>query len=185
MPSNYPQNLDRFRGWLNELDTMIGQDLNDLFDAVENIQGELGLKPSGTTGSIAARLFGNGNISQKSGLWLRLQWGGAVLDGSRFYRSSGSGYQQPFDKTIYRGSNTTWGEDVPAIFGALQGPLSSPKGATQRGGVPWKAALAEVDETRFSWVAVDGEAWSPPNNELVGNNSTSCVFGLLAWGCRT
>jgi hypothetical protein len=191
MATLYPGNLDRFREFLNELDTMVSQDLNDLFDSVEAIQQQLGAatdpdgKPSGQWGSIAARLFGNGNLSEKVGLWQRLQWGIPVTRGYEF-RRDGPGYRdiKPSPE-IYKGSNTVWGEDVPAVFGRLQGPLTSGSGSTNRQGVPWKHALNLVERGQVAWVGVDGEAWSYPNNEFSTSNTLPCAWGVLAWGMHT
>lgn len=193
MVTHYPNNLDSFRAWLNELDGMISQDINDLFDSAEAIEVELGAgpnagdKPSGNLASIYARLFASGNISEKSGLWQRLRHKWEAVATGRFHRSRLEGpYLIETEPDRYRGSETVFGDDMPAMFGQMQYPLTSTLGATQRAGMPWKAALVVENENQYSWVGVDGEAWNPPNNELVGSNQLAQGYWVrLEWGLRT
>ncbi len=184
MTAAYPQSLDKFREYLDGgTDHLYAQDLNDYYAVASAIQAEMGVKPSGSVGTVWSRLFQNGNItagSTRSG-WRPLKWDGIkAATGNQFNRASaGRGVNESFSPNNFRGQSTVFGEDTPACFSQLQWPIDAASGAGGsfgRGGVPWHHALAFMNDDLVSWIAVDGDG-----QELISSNSVSCSWGFMVW----
>jgi len=187
MVSLYPQNLDSFRSYLEGFDYLCGLDLSELFDAAWQLQIEMGLEPSGDFGTVGARLFENGNLSQSSAGWNRLLWRGdqGVAQSSIFTHNpsisaTGIGFRVTFQPERFAGKDTSFGEGVPTPFGALQGPVSSGVGANGRGAVPWRSCVSEAADDECAWIAVDGE-----NEPINTTNTIPCRWGYILWNLIT
>lgn len=186
--SLYPQDLDYFREYLDSMtDHMVAQDINDLWGVVTNIQQELGIKPSGTKGTVWSRLFENGNIDPSAPFagWRPLKWEvQTVTPANRFDRRSLSGHEVLFNTNQFAGQETAFGEDTPAAFGQTQGPLDLASGAlgtNGRGGVPWRGVISNITSSRVNWVARDGEGQDMNNF----GGGISCKWGYLLWNLIT
>ena len=181
---SYPNDLDAFRQFLaDSTDYLIAQDLNDFLTVAVKLESELGIKPSGTLGTVSARLFSTNNLTTKvpSGGWRPLKWNAiqSVNPTARFARTTQSGFQVALEPNQWAGQQTVHGEGVPAAWGSLQGPQYSTAGINWRGGQPWRIARI-LGENRFavSWVAIDGQG-----EEITGNQP--CLFGYLLWNLKT
>lgn len=190
----YPKALDRFRPYVDDFDHMVAADLKDLFDVAVQIQTELGIKPSGDLGTVYGRLFAAGNISETTGLWQRLLWEPTPnLRGNQFWRQSFSGYALAYNRARFDGMRTTWGDGIPAAFGAAGGPLNHTAIANTNGraGVPWRSALAVVTESTISWIAQDGAGNKdtlavPRDPDLhTGNSANGVSWNFLLWALFT
>lgn len=184
MVSAYPQNLDTYRKHLAGFDYMSSHNLVDLLDAAAAIQAMMGVNPSGEMGTVSARLFENGNLSETFSGWNRLLWNGnqVVAQSSAFHfdLSAGGGYRLDFGAARFEGKDTEFGEGVPTAFGALQGPINSGFGSNGRGRVPWRHMIARVEDDFVKWVGRDGE-----NSQLLTSNSAPCRWGYLLWNLIT
>ena len=156
----YPANLDNFRRYLNDFDHMIGEDMDDLFDAIVAIETELGIDAAGDSGTLFSRIFGGrgANLDQERGGWKRLQWDRAAQfnDSRIFARTTTSGFRITYQTPKFKGNDTVWGDDIPAAFGRMQESMELGTGMQLRGSLPWRALLAEVREDYVSWIARDG-----------------------------
>ncbi len=185
MVSLYPRNLDAFRAYVTSFDEMIAPDLVDLVDAVIAIETELGLRPAGEAGTIFGRLFGTGNISEINPGWRRLKWGMVTANGYAFSRERTAGFAVSWSPPIFEGAETVFGEDIPAAFGALQGPLTT-TGPTGRKQAPWRTALNDTKKGSAAWYGQDGDGTviggvSPRNPELNVGNSVPVTWGYVIW----
>jgi hypothetical protein len=176
--SVYPQTLDAFRGWLNNQDQMVSADLKDAFDAIIAVETQLGVRPAADLGTVYSRLFGTGNISLRWGLWQRLEHQiQGNLNGTLFDRST-NGFTVSWARGRHRGISTVWGESVPAVFGQLRTPLTSPTNSpTFRAGAPWRSALVDVRDGRAGWIGIDGE-----RGELTSSTVNNVTWQYLMWG---
>lgn len=186
MVSLYPQRVDAFRRYVHLFDEMIAQDLNDLFDCVEDIQAEMGANPAGNVGTIHHRLFGVRNIGDVARGWARVTWRGDRASGGLQFRRDGQGVEIALPLNRFRnGPENVFGEDVPGCFGALQWPLGPGVGGLGPegyGGVPWRHMITVVDREsqRVYWVGMDGYG-----EELGPVNSAPCTWGFVLWGLFT
>lgn len=177
MASLYPLDLDRFRAWLADIDDMVVADLQELYDAAIALQEQVNVNPAGTTGTIYGRLFANGNISVRAAAWNRLRWNGQqAAAGGSFYRGNLITYEITFPADRFAGHETTWGEGVPAGFGAMQAPLMG-AGSTGRAGVPWRSMLVVATEQVIGWAGRDGEG-----GDLAG--AAPLLWGYILWNLR-
>ena len=182
MVSMYPLNLDNFRKWVHDgPDDMTADHLNNLLDAVVTIEAELGVEPSGISGTIFGRMFQTGNISLQGAGWTRLQWHSQAIIGLQFDRAK-QGIGQNFRAGVHdaSGAGSVWGDDVPGCFGALQDPLMSTLGTNARGGVPWRTMLSIINNRDCRFVGYDGEG-----ADLGTANNASGHLGVLSWSLKT
>lgn len=56
MSTNYPSTLDSYTNHTDNIDTIMAAHVNNLQDAVEAIEGELGTDPAGASATVKARL---------------------------------------------------------------------------------------------------------------------------------
>lgn len=171
--SLYPLDKDRWRRLVDGIDQLVAADMNALYAAVLAIETELGVKPSGKFGSVYSRLFGTGNISKRSGLWQRISYRVISSAAFSFARNNPTGRQHQWRQGQLRGNETIFGDDVPACFGAMQGPL------TQRGSIPWRSFLVGATQDRATWVGRDGA-----NVDISLSDGTQCFFGVLCWNIK-
>jgi hypothetical protein len=172
MASLYPHDRDSFRSFVDDVDDLVAQDINDLFDALVAIETELGVDPSGDMGTISSRL--EVNIDLADAKWRALDWDIIRGVNPQDLSNTGLGLLVTYDDSRFRGVDTEWGDGVPAVFVAPQ--LTNFSFA----GVPWAACTRAVREDRAGVVARDG---------LFGNLDSSTVttgvsVGVLAWGIR-
>jgi hypothetical protein len=124
MGSLYPDELDRFADWVSTVDDCVTADLADLFDAIIQVEAELGLQPSAGFGTIHGRIFAPGNVSTKGGGWRMLEIKQSQGSGIEYSADSG-GVLLTFDGSKYKGRDTAWGDDTPAVFVSYRFPLTT------------------------------------------------------------
>jgi len=138
--SKYPEEYDDFIPITDQGDYHFANDLTILFGAISSIQTELGLEPSGNVGTIAARLYGQGNIKEDASTvgWRHCVWGEASFDQDALHGAD------PFpiiDLHLmdFGDNDMGWGEGIPVVF-ARMGRPSSNLGWDLTGG--WMTAMA-------------------------------------------
>ena len=178
MVSMYPTDLDTFRQYLNDFDHMIGDDMDDLYDAIVAIETELGIETAGISGTLFSRIFGGrgANLDQVTGGWKRVAWDRAVnfSDSRIFARTTSSGFRITYQTPKFKGNDTVWGDNIPAAFGRMQERMEQGTGVQARGSLPWRAILAEVKEDSVSWIARDGNG-----DEIT--TQLSSRWGYIIW----
>lgn len=181
MASLYPQALDEFRDYVQGLDHLQASDVQALFAAAVALQVELGVLPGAETGSVHSRLFGLGNISERGGGWNRLRYDAQLSALWQHYNNAGGpGAEYSWPDSVMRGQDTIFGEDIPALFMAVQSPLVSQYGAQGRGSVPWRAWLGPLGSSFGRIYAIDGEGYH------VGQTpDLQSTMGVLAWNLIT
>lgn len=182
MASMYPLNMESFRKWVHDgADDMIADHLNILLDSLLAIETELGVSPSGISGTIFGRLFQNGNVSLQAAAWNRLQWSNESVGGNEFDRgTTGRGITWKAGVHDKDGQASIWGSQVPGCFAALQSPLMSGAGAQSRGGVPWRLMLSIVNERECRFVGYDGQG-----ADLSPTNAKAAKVAVLTWSLKT
>lgn len=170
--SSYPLGKDELREFVEGVDDMVAQDLNDLFDVAVAIEEELGVDPSGDLGTITGRLFARGNLSKNDGKWRRLQWGIiGNLNGYRFDELAGR-YKLSYTVNRWRGFSTSLGDDRPIPFMMLQ-----PTGL-YRAGIPWQISCFSVTES-------EAEFWGRDGNMArlsTANSRSDARVAYVLWG---
>lgn len=177
MASLYPQDLDTFRRFVSGFDVLTASELNELIADAINLETEIGLEPGGVSGTVFGRLFSRGNISARWGAWHRINWESQNAPASSFGRTT-AGFRVTFPGSSMRGVDTSWGEDTPTPFGALQGPLVT-TGTNQRAQAPWRTVLSKAEELEARWVGMDGEGAE------IGAIALTVRWGHLAWNIDT
>ena len=182
MASMYPLNMDKFRAWVHDGgDDMVAAHLNVLLDSLVAIETELGVSPSGISGTIFGRLLHNGNVSLQAAGWNRLQWANEAAGGNEFARdTTGRGMGWKAGVHDKNGQASIWGDMVPACFAALQSPLMSGAGAQSRGAVPWRLMTTLVNEIDCRFAGYDGQG-----AELSTTNARACQVAVLTWSLKT
>jgi len=178
----YPYELDRIRRWVKDFDDMVAEDLNDLFEVAIALETELGIEPSGSFGTIEARLFALGNISTIDGKFRRLQWFIQSNLSGNLFDDQGKGLLWTYQAQRFRNRETIFGTDVPGVFLALQGPLSTSVGTGGYGGVPWAVSAYKIKEGYVGVYGTDGYGTSAAKGRLSSSNTANGVsVGVLAW----
>ena len=62
MSATYPSSIRNFTDKVDNVDEVIAKDINDAYDEIEAIEGELGTSPSGGYSTVKARLDAVDNI---------------------------------------------------------------------------------------------------------------------------
>ena len=162
MTSLYPTTKDRFRIVVELFEECVGAWLRDYFDAIIACETELGIKPSGTLGTIQSRLFATGNLSETTGTWQRITqnaWVATSLNAFGETNQYGHVWSIP-QPSRYAGQKTVWGDGIPAPFFSLRSPLKDTlPGATSEIIQPWRHVFALIDEAtqRIGVVARSGD----------------------------
>lgn len=186
-PALFPSNRDEFRPWKGTVDDMIAEDLADMFAVAIAIETELGVEPSGKMGTVYARLWARGNLSKiggRNGNWRRMQSERVGnLTGLQFNDELEFGFTRSFDKARFANHTNEWGQDVPLVFAALQGPIGG-----SRKGIPWNIVVQEVDADipRMGCWGLDGGNGSAVtiNRLETGNSQSGVAVGFVYWGMR-
>lgn len=178
MTTKYPNSQDVFRPYLDGFDDMLGEDLEDMFEAILQVQTELGLKPSGEFGTIRSRLFANGNLSDKLAYWQRLEWDRKTFPSNYFNLAENQGGVARFiwRGDIMKGRDTAFGEDVPGVFVCLDDVLTNTAS-------PWRIAISRITDSDVQFVAEDvgGSAITTSAN----SNINILVWNLYTGGEQT
>lgn len=185
MTSLYPQDKDTFRPVVNGFEEMIAHTLQDYFDVIVAIETELGVNPSGDLGSIYARLFGTGNISDTSGVWnyiWRTQQTFSVIQ--TFGVATEAGRRFNYSKTWSESQRTEFGENAPAPFVQLRWQLDSNgtgtvNGFSSRTAQPWRTCFARVDpeNQEVGVIGYTGEGYPCDG----ASNTVGATLNILFW----
>lgn len=176
MTSNYPDNLDQFRSWHDDLDYLTHDEQETLVDALTAIQDELGVAPGGAGGSIFGRLFGLGQIHQLNAGWNRLQWSLESAVGGTFDLAV-SGMTFVWQGWRHDKGGTPWDqtEGQPGAFGSHQFPIAG----TAPNGCPWRHATAIHNDVAVTFVG------KGRNNGSLSGGTQACTFGVITWSLIT
>ena len=173
MTTKYPKDADAFRPYLDGFDEMLASDLDDMYEAILAVQTELGLKPSGEFGTIAGRLFANGNLSERLAYWQREEWNRLSVDARRFVRGEAFGnVEYSWRGDIMKGQETVFGEDTPGAFMGYEFPL------TDVVDLPWRHAISRINDQRAQFVGLDMQG------DDMQTQKTATV-GFLFWNLFT
>lgn len=204
MASIYPAAPDVFLPWINGVTDMVAADIEDLFDAILQVEQELGdaqedpqnrpWPPSGDFGSITGRLFARGMLSGVDGGYVPLWYYVLSNVNAASFVETGGGSGSIWPPERYEGRDLGWGEGFPVAFAALQGPFT---GSFTLGGLdhwakgrPWGLVCVRQDERGASlWIGRDGGngvgqmgALNPGSPVTVRND---CIMAFVMWGMRT
>lgn len=175
MVSQYPSDRDSFRRYREDVDDMVAADILAMFDALVAIETELGVEPSGEFGSIQSRL--SYAIDLENGAWKRLQWTLPRGLQATAFSHTGEGYLVSYDEDRFKGADTAFGSDTPAVFVAPQ-PVQFDL-TTGANAEPWAMALRKVDSDRCWVYAHDAQF-----GDLANSTRANVQVGVLVWAIR-
>jgi hypothetical protein len=193
MGSLYPTQLDTFMPWVDGVTDLVVQDLEDLFDAILQIETELGdaqedtiNRPwpvSGDFGTIMGRMFSLGDRSKLDGGYIGYEAFRYNNQRADWYDDSQRGSGTQFESQRYEGRNPGWLNELPVAFAALMHDI---KGTDYSGGAnnfargrPWGLCAVYMDSKEVLWAGRDG--WGARLNT---STKTDVGVGIILWGLR-
>lgn len=183
MTSHYPTFRDVLRR-VTSSDEVHAQLLMELFSAIVAMMTELGVKPSGSFGSIFGRMFGNELVSKRCGYWRKISLQiispkAGFLAGSPDFTTT---VRWQVDR--FKGASTVNGEDIPFIFPIYQGRqgvsyITQRNNGGNAGGTdktPWNIYAYNVvkQSATLAGGCLNGTAPTGGNNQI--------DIGVVAWG---
>lgn len=175
MVSQYPYDRDTFRRYEKDVDDLVAGDITAMFEALVAIETELGVEPSGEFGSIQSRL--SAAIDMETGAWKALQWMLPRNISASSFSGGGDGYSVSYDADRFRGADTEFGSDVPAVFTAPQ-PVQFDL-TTGANAEPWATACRRIEEDRCAIFGVDAAL-----GDLANSTRVNIQMGVLVWAIR-
>lgn len=193
MGSLYPDALDDFIPWVDGVTDMVVQDLEDLFDAIIQVETELGdtdedpqKRPwpvSGDFGTIMGRLFATGDRSKLDGGYIGLEVFRYNNQQAAWYDDANLGAGTQYEPQRYDGRNSGWFDSLPVAFASLHKDI---KGTDYSGGSgnfaksrPWGLCAISWDDRQVRWVGRDG--WG---DRLNNSTKGDVGVGIVLWGLR-